>query len=51
MSLAGSISLLFISLMQSVNRVQFLNITFLSLLVGAAGTLVFSAVIFSLTSM
>ena len=38
MSLALSICVLFISLMQSVNRAQFLNTTSLSLLFGFAPT-------------
>ena len=50
MSLALSISLLFISLMQSVNRAQFLNITSLFLLLGAAAVPMFGIVIVPLTS-
>ena len=47
MFLAWSISLLFISLMQSVNGSQFLNITFLFLLLGAPVVPVFGTVIVS----
>ena len=49
MSLALSNCVLIISLMQSVNRAQFFNITFLLLLFGAAAVLVFGTVIVSLT--
>ena len=45
MSLARSIYLLVISLMQSVNETQFLNITFLFLLLGFAAVPVFGTVI------
>ena len=48
MSLALSNCVLIISLMQSVNRAQFFNITFLLLLFGAAAVPVFGTVIVSL---
>ena len=50
-SVALCIWVLFIPLMQLVNRAQFLNITFLSLLSGAAAVTVFGTVIVLLTSM
>ena len=49
MSLALSICLLFISLMQSVNDAQFLNTTSLFLLFGATTLLVFGTAIVPLT--
>ena len=50
MSLVSFISLLFISLMQSVNGAQFLNDTFLFLLLEAAAVPVFVTVAVPLTS-
>ena len=52
MSLALSTCILFISLMQSVNGAQFVNIMFLSILFAAANVAaVFSTVIVPLTHM
>ena len=46
-----SLALLFISRMQSVNRAQFLNITFLFLLLGATALPIFVTAIVPLTRM
>ena len=51
MSLVWSISLLFFSLIQSVNVAKFLNITFLFLLSADAAVLMFVTIIVPLTSM
>ena len=51
MSLSLSTCVLFISLMQSVNGAQFLNITFLFLLFGAADVPVFRILRVPLTCM
>ena len=51
MSLAFSICVLFISLMQSVNGTQFLNTTFFFLLFGAASVPVFETVIVHVAAM
>ena len=50
-SLVWSISLLFLSLMQSVNVAKFLNITFLFLLSANAAVHMFVTIIVPLTSM
>ena len=50
-SLAWSISLFSISLKESVNGTQFVNITFLFLLLWAVAALLFGTVIVPLTSM
>ena len=49
MSLALSNCILFISVMQSINGAQFLNVTFLFLLPGAAVVTVFGIAIVLLT--
>ena len=51
MSLSFSTCVFFIPLMQSVNGAQFLNITFIFLVFGAATILVFETAIVYLTNM